>query len=648
MRHQPKDSRSFAARSSVINNRRRTDKTSPKTPAILVSRQTGGIGDMLMITPTIRAIKESNPDMPLIVSTTDRYGGGRGVLFDILKYNPYVDKAITANELINYQFEKFYNFGTGAENSIEQNGKHPTSNRIDIFAELAGITLKDKRPIYIVKDEENELAFKWIESHVDPSRRRLIGMQMRSASSRRDWSQEKVLLLAFKIVNTWPDTSILLFYEGLFEDYTKSYPNIHNIVGLPIRHVAALINQCSLLITPDSGLMHIGGALKKKMVCLFGSIPPSARLTYYPEAVGVTSNICKPCFYQDCNQKFRCMSEITVDDVMARVQEQMGFPEEKLKGNILIVRMGGIGDLIMMTPSLRALKNKYPESKITLATRADHIDLMNNLPYIDKVISLDDRYKESYDSFLDLRFKVESPEVGGTLSSELYKTVNRIDMFSKLMGVYPLEDTKADIAVDFNEVSKIKNLLKYSKRVKWIGIQATCTSNLRTMPPEYVVQLAKQLAKFKRVKIVLFGKSESWHGRKSDVDLKAIKSQKIINLIDQFNSIKEMVALISLMDAIIAPDSSAIHVAGALNVSCLALFGNMPPILRTKYYDSVKDIYPEGELKCIPCWDFQNPCAHYVDLPIYKQPVGGMCMRQITTDRIIKSLKEMKNDICLE
>src|SRR4030043_1935870 len=105
---------SYASRSGNIN--RRPQEGSPKEPtrAILVSRLNGGIGDMLMITPTIRQIKLENPKTPLIVNTTRHYGV-QGVLFDVLKHNPHVDEFMESSGLSNYDFKEIYNFNTQQE-----------------------------------------------------------------------------------------------------------------------------------------------------------------------------------------------------------------------------------------------------------------------------------------------------------------------------------------------------------------------------------------------------------------------------------------------------------------------------------------------------------------------------------------------------
>ena len=49
----------------------------------------------------------------------------------------------------------------------------------------------------------------------------------------------------------------------------------------------------------------------------------------------------------------------------------------------LIIRIGAIGDVIMTTPILKALKKKYPDSEITYIVGKWSMEVLENNPYID-------------------------------------------------------------------------------------------------------------------------------------------------------------------------------------------------------------------------------------------------------------------------
>lgn len=102
-----------------------------------------------------------------------------------------------------------------------------------------------------------------------------------------------------------------------------------NLVGnTSLREAAAIIARASLVIGVDTGLTHMGIAMQRPTLCLFGSTRPyldtgqeSAQVIYHPRD-------CSPCRRKPtCNGSFDCMQEITVDEVISEAQRLPGFQE---------------------------------------------------------------------------------------------------------------------------------------------------------------------------------------------------------------------------------------------------------------------------------------------------------------------------------
>jgi heptosyltransferase-2 len=82
----------------------------------------------------------------------------------------------------------------------------------------------------------------------------------------------------------------------------------------------ALIGQCDVLVTNDSGLMHVGAATKTPLVAIFGSTDDIATGPYGQNAVVVKKKIgCQPCLKKECKGDFECMLGINVADVAVPV-----------------------------------------------------------------------------------------------------------------------------------------------------------------------------------------------------------------------------------------------------------------------------------------------------------------------------------------
>ena len=294
--------------------------------------------------------------------------------------------------------------------------------------------------------------------------------------------------------------------------------------------------------------------------------------------------------------------------------------------SIGVVRMGGLGDLAMLSSSLKALKAKDPDRALVLVTRAENMGLFADADYLDALLPVESWAEAGFKRRYDLRYAVEPPGIGsGKLPWQDYMTKDRSDIFDELLGV---KSTKQfSIAVNPGALEKMEVVFKGLRR-PLIGLAPLCKSAFRAIPPEYVEPLSRRILQKTTGTVVLMGKTTD-----SGIDLSNIRTSRIINLIDTL-SVAEFVAAIRLMDAVIAPDTSTTHIAGALGTPCLALFGNIHPKTRVTYYPSVHALYPKGELPCIPCWDKSHPCR------LSPGKHGADCMRLLTPERIVAALRE--------
>ncbi|MBI5685097.1 MAG: lipopolysaccharide heptosyltransferase II [Verrucomicrobia bacterium] len=78
-----------------------------------------------------------------------------------------------------------------------------------------------------------------------------------------------------------------------------------------------VLSQCRLLLTNDSGPMHLAAALGKPVVAIFGSTEPALTGPGGPRHVVLRhAPPCSPCFLRECPIDFRCMTAITVEEVV--------------------------------------------------------------------------------------------------------------------------------------------------------------------------------------------------------------------------------------------------------------------------------------------------------------------------------------------
>lgn len=72
----------------------------------------------------------------------------------------------------------------------------------------------------------------------------------------------------------------------------------------------------------------------------------------------------------------------------------------KKYNNIIISRLMGIGDTIMLTPLLRGIKTLYPDVKLTMVTENHTLPLTKRMPFIDEAYGFD---KTLHDEWLFIK-----------------------------------------------------------------------------------------------------------------------------------------------------------------------------------------------------------------------------------------------------
>ncbi len=89
----------------------------------------------------------------------------------------------------------------------------------------------------------------------------------------------------------------------------------------------ALIGQCRAFVTNDSGLMHVGAALKVPLVAIFGSTDHIATGPFCEQQVIIRKELdCSPCMQQTCPKKhLQCLELIQPDEIMAGIERLLAW-----------------------------------------------------------------------------------------------------------------------------------------------------------------------------------------------------------------------------------------------------------------------------------------------------------------------------------
>ena len=132
----------------------------------------------------------------------------------------------------------------------------------------------------------------------------------------------------------WPVSSRrfpLIHVPGRFPEHVQSaignrQSAMFNLAGkTSLRELMSLLKACRVLLTNDSGPMHVAAALGTPVVVPFGSTSPELTGPGLPgdsrHCLLKSDAPCSPCFLRECPIDFRCMTGITVERVVEAVLE---------------------------------------------------------------------------------------------------------------------------------------------------------------------------------------------------------------------------------------------------------------------------------------------------------------------------------------
>jgi lipopolysaccharide heptosyltransferase II len=167
----------------------------------------------------------------------------------------------------------------------------------------------------------------------------LIGMTPGAAfGPAKRWPPDRFAMLADRLIGHLNADVLILGSAGerpLAEQIGKAMRHTPAIVAgeTTLRQLMALLSACRVLVTNDSGPMHLGAALGLPVVAVFGSTDERATGPVGHRARVVKDSAeCSPCGLRVCPVDFRCMTDVSVDAVfetVAGLVEELGVTHEK-------------------------------------------------------------------------------------------------------------------------------------------------------------------------------------------------------------------------------------------------------------------------------------------------------------------------------
>jgi heptosyltransferase-1 len=213
------------------------------------------------------------------------------------------------------------------EKVYEDMGKHAVDRYLDLPRYLGADTDRPEFDIPVAEENRERVRVLLREHGIDPHDR-FLSINPVAFWDTKMWEDSKFAELCDRIVGELKMT--VIFTGGRDSETVK---HIRSLTHLPsidlagrttLRDLAYLYKLSALVVTTDSGPMHVAAAVGTPAVALFGPTDPVRTGPYGAGHIVVRKDLpCSPCFLKRCETR-RCMEVISVEEVFQAVQKKTG------------------------------------------------------------------------------------------------------------------------------------------------------------------------------------------------------------------------------------------------------------------------------------------------------------------------------------
>lgn len=275
----------------------------------------GGIGDVILLTPTLREIKRRLPRATLTVHTIDKKH------HEVLLHNPHIDVLRLESKAhlfcINLLRKTGYlpkRYQRPSYGDYAPSIWFPKQHATKLIAELMGVQLSDPTLDVFLTPEEEEFARATTSALRIP-----IAIQVKSSTVNKEWP----LKYWRELIARNPQYEFVqLGVSG--ESRLEGTVNIPE--GLDLRSEFALLKYCRAFVGVESCFAHVTNAFSTPGVVLFGSSSPE--IWGHPNNINLSTGIrCSPCIDiiagNKCPYGVECLETMAVEQVEEALKKQL-------------------------------------------------------------------------------------------------------------------------------------------------------------------------------------------------------------------------------------------------------------------------------------------------------------------------------------
>jgi ADP-heptose:LPS heptosyltransferase len=317
-----------------------------------------------------------------------------------------------------------------------------------------------------------------------------------------------------------------------------------------------------------------------------------------------------------------------------------------MKVRFLIIRFSSIGDIVLTSPVIRAIKTQIPNAEVHFVTKARYANLLINNPNISKIHILENKMKpllrqlvnENFDYIIDLHNNFRSRQIKLRLKARsfsynklnikkwmlvslkinLLPDLHVVDRYMQTLRFFNLKDDARGLEFFIPEDQHFDlSLLPSHFTDGYIAFALGGTYFTKRLPLDKIIEICSKI----KYPVVLLGGADEFE---TGEQIRSRFPEQTVNLCGK-TSIHASASLIKQSRLVLTNDTGLMHIASAFKKDILSFWGNTTPAFgMTPYMPGFNStILQVDKLGCRPC----------SKLGYKKCPKGHFrCMGEIDTD----------------
>ena len=324
---------------------------------------------------------------------------------------------------------------------------------------------------------------------------------------------------------------------------------------------------------------------------------------------------------------------------------------------ILLIRLSSLGDIVLTTPAIRAVRAHFPDAYIAMLVGKQSADVLRENPHLDEIITFD-RFAKGKDTGEMLRTVRVLRERKFTLAIDLQRkfrttllmylsgatarvgkgalctvrvleqgnkhaTAHYFDLLHAVgipavdqrLELFLAESERTDASQRFDAAGVPQTGLK-------VGIFPGAGWKLREWMPDRFAAIADRLVRHFNAEVLIFGGQKEADLVHAVVKLMAARAVPFAGNLQ----VRELAACIEKCDLFLTNDTGPMHIAAAVETPTVSLFGPGNHIRFQPLGGLHQTI--RHDVPCSPCKQFTDKCK------------DNICMKNITIDEVWQSISD--------